>query len=46
MWNYITYHFTNFNGFIEVWEWMSDFIPHVIMDVIIIHAVMKVNPYK
>ena len=31
----ITYPFQNFNGSIfEVWEWISNFIPHFVMDVI------------
>ena len=29
MWDEITYSFPNFNGAtVEVWEWISDFIPH------------------
>ena len=29
MWNEITYPFPNFNGgTVEVWEWISDIIPH------------------
>ena len=35
VWNEITYPFSNFNGgTVEVWEWISNFIPHIIMDVI------------
>ena len=35
MWDDITYPFSNFNGAnIEIWEWISDFIPHFIMDLI------------
>ena len=35
MWNEITYPFPNFNHcIIEVWEWISYFIPYFIMDVI------------
>ena len=31
----ITYPFPNFNGAtVEVWEWISNFNPHLIMDVI------------
>ena len=31
----ITYPFPNFNGFsVEVWEWIKNFIPHFIIDVI------------
>ena len=30
VWNEITYPFPNFNGAtVEVWEWLSNFIPHV-----------------
>ena len=36
MWVEITYTFPNFNGATdEVSEWINDFIPHFIMDVII-----------
>ena len=35
MWDEITYQFPNFNGYtVEVWEWISNFISHIIMDVI------------
>ena len=35
VWDEITYLFTNFNGYaVEVWEWVSNFIPHFVMDVI------------
>ena len=35
MWDEITYPFPNFNGCtVEVWEWINNFIPHFIMDVI------------
>ena len=35
VWDEITYPFPNFNGCtIEVWEWISNFIPHFIIDVI------------
>ena len=35
MWDQITYPFPNFNGCtVEVWEWISNFIPHFIRDVI------------
>ena len=31
----ITYLFQNFSGTtVEVWEWISDFMPHFIMDVV------------
>ena len=34
MWNEITFPFTNLNGStVEVWEWTSNFITHIIMDV-------------
>ena len=35
VWGEIIYPFPNFNGTtVEVWEWISNFIPHFIMDVI------------
>ena len=35
VWDNITYQFPNFIGWpVEVWEWMSNFIPYVLMDVI------------
>ena len=35
MWDGITYPFPNINSAtIEVWEWISNFIPHIVMDVI------------
>ena len=34
VWGEIAYAFPNFNGnIIEVWEWISNFIPHSFMDV-------------
>ena len=34
-WDEITYPFLNFNGAtVEVYEWISNFIPYIIMDVI------------
>ena len=34
VWDEITYPFSNLNGAASgVWEWMSNFIPHFIMDV-------------
>ena len=34
VWNKVTYPFPNFNGStVEVWEWMSNFILHIIIDV-------------
>ena len=45
MWNEITYPFPNFNDCtVEIWEWISNFIPHFIIDVITIHAGIKVKP--
>ena len=35
VWDEITDPFPNFNGtIVEVWEWVSNFIPHIIMEVI------------
>ena len=35
VWDGITYHFPNFSGCtVEVWQWISNFIPHFIMGVI------------
>ena len=35
VWSEITYPFSNFNGCtIEVWEWISYFLPHFVMGVI------------
>ena len=35
MWDNVTYPFPNFNGCtVEVWEWISKFIAHFLMDVI------------
>ena len=35
VWDEITYSLPNFNGAtVEVWEWISNFVPHIIMDVI------------
>ena len=40
MWDEITYPFPNFNSAaIEVLEWISKSIPHLIKDLILIHAV-------
>ena len=48
VWDEITYPFLNFNGAtVEVWEWISNIIPHFIMDVLLlIHAEIKVKPHK
>ena len=35
VWDKITYPFLNFNGYtVEVCDWICNFIPHIIMDVI------------
>ena len=35
VWDEISYPFPNFNGStVEVWEWISNFIPHFIVHVI------------
>ena len=47
VWDEITYPFPNFNGCtVEVWEWISNFIPHFMMDVskLLIYAGIKVKP--
>ena len=46
VWDEITYPFQNFNGaVVEFWEWIGNYIPHFIGNVIIhIHAGIKVNP--
>ena len=44
VWYEISYPFLNFNGAtVEVYEWISNYIPHFIMDVII-HAGIQVKP--
>ena len=41
VWDEITYPFLNFNGCtVEVWEWINNFTPHLIMDVIMLCMVM------
>ena len=36
VWGEINYPFPNFNGTaVEVWEWISNFIPYFVIDVII-----------
>ena len=35
VWGEIIYPFPNFNGDIEVWEWISNFIPNITGQVII-----------
>ena len=35
VWDELTYPFPNFNGAtVEVWEWIGNFIPHFMIDVI------------
>ena len=44
VWDEIMYPFSNFNGCTtEVWEWISNFIPQLIMGVVFIHAEIKVK---
>ena len=46
VWDEITYPFPNFNGrTIEVWEWISNFIPYFILHVYLsnAHAGIKVS---
>ena len=41
VWNEITYPFPDFNGYtVEVWEWISNFILHIVTGVIhdVIHT--------
>ena len=55
VWDEITYPLPNFKGStIEVWEWISNFIPHYIMDDIILygwcdvmnnHGILTVSTY-
>ena len=41
VWDAITFPFPNFNATtVEIWERMSNFALHFIIDVIIIHAVI------
>ena len=45
VWGEITYPFLNFNGTtVEVYEWISNFIPHISGQVTLIHARIKVKP--
>ena len=35
VWDEITNRLLNFNGYtVEVWEWISNFIPHFVMNII------------
>ena len=39
MWDEITYPFLNVNGAtVEVWEWISNFIPHLLGMRLLVHA--------
>ena len=45
VWDKITYSFPYFNGTtVEVWEWISNFMPRFVLDVITYNAAIKVNP--
>ena len=45
VWDEITYPFPNFNGgTIDVWKWVSNFIPHFTGHVMLIHNAIKVKP--
>ena len=42
----IIYPLSNLNGTsVKIWEWISNFFAHFIMDVIIYHGGIKVNPF-
>ena len=44
VWDEITYPFPNFNGVtVEVWEWISNFIPHFIWLLLLSHAGLNLN---
>ena len=44
MWDEITYPFQNFNSCtIEVWEWISNFIPHFIVHVITLSGALLIT---
>ena len=44
VWDEITCPFPNFNSStVEVWEWISNFIPHIIMDVITVETPYNTN---
>ena len=46
VWDEMTYQFLNFNGStVEVWEWISNLIPHFIMDVITYLKLTYVNKW-
>ena len=45
VWNEIIYPFPRFNGaVVEVWEWINNFIPNFIRDVLFTYAGSQVNP--
>ena len=45
VWYEIAYPFPNLNGCtVEVWEWISSFISHFMVDRIDIHAGIKIKP--
>ena len=42
----ITYPFPNVYGaIVEVWEWISNFIPHWITSIILVHAGIKLKHF-
>ena len=43
MWDEIIYPLTNFNGSIEIWEWVINFIPYFMMDTMT-QLEIEVNP--
>ena len=47
VWGEINYPFPDINGTtVEVYEWVSNFAPHFLMDACNIYTGIKVNPYK
>ena len=45
-WDEVTYLFTNINGdTAEVWELISNFVPHVLGMWLPIYGGIKINPY-
>ena len=47
MWDEINYPFSKFKGStIEVWEWISNFIPYFTGMWLLIHAGIKVNLFQ
>ena len=46
VWDEITYPFPNFDdATVEVWQWINDFVPHFMMDVITYPCWDKVKPW-